>query len=166
MQIGTAKYGVRDNHGNLSEAKLRDIAAHEQVRAFEIKLSQGAKPGKGGVLPGGKVTPIISKVRGIPEGQDSISPNRHYDIANIDQLLDKIGYIRDVTGKPVGIKTAIGGWRFVNDLCDAINRRGLEWAPDFLVIDGGKGALALRHRRWRITWGFRLMRPCHALPTP
>ena len=139
MQIGTAKYGVRDDKGNLSEAKLREIAAHEQVRAFEIKLSQGAKPGKGGVLPGGKVTPIIAKVRGIPEGQDSISPNRHYDIANIEQLLDKIGYIRDTTGKPVGIKTAIGGWRFINDLCDAINRRGLEWAPDFLVIDGGEG---------------------------
>ena len=139
MQIGTAKYGVRDDKGNLSEAKLKEIAAHEQVRAFEIKLSQGAKPGKGGVLPGGKVTSIIAKVRGIPEGQASISPNRHYDIANIDQLLDKIGYIRDVTGKPVGIKTAIGGWRFINDLCDAINRRGLEWAPDFLVIDGGEG---------------------------
>ena len=139
MQIGTAKYGVRDDKGNLSEAKLKEIAAHEQVRAFEIKLSQGAKPGKGGVLPGGKVTSIIAKVRGIPEGQASISPNRHYDIANIDQLLDKIGYIRDVTGKPVGIKTAIGGWRFINDLCDSINRRGLEWAPDFLVIDGGEG---------------------------
>jgi glutamate synthase domain-containing protein 2 len=139
MQIGTAKYGVRDEHGNLSEARLRELAAHEQVRAFEIKLSQGAKPGKGGVLPGGKVTDIIAQVRGIPVGQDSISPNRHRDIANVDQLLDKIAYIRDLTGKPVGVKTAIGGWRFVNDLCDAINRRGLVWAPDFLVIDGGEG---------------------------
>jgi len=139
MQIGTAKYGVRDSEGNLSEARLREIASYDQVRAFEIKLSQGAKPGKGGVLPGAKVTSIISQVRGIPEGQDSISPNRHYDIANVDQLLDKIAYIRDITGKPVGIKTALGGWRFVNDLCDAINRRGLTWAPDFLVIDGGEG---------------------------
>ena len=139
MQIGTAKYGVRDEHGKLSEAKLRALAAHEQVRAFEIKLSQGAKPGKGGVLPGGKVTPIIAQVRGIPVGADSISPNRHLDIANIDQLLDKVAYIREVTGKPVGIKTAIGGWRFVNELCDAINRRGLAVAPDFLVIDGGEG---------------------------
>ena len=139
MQIGTAKYGVRDADGSLSETKLREMAAHESVRAFEIKLSQGAKPGKGGVLPGAKVTPIIAQVRGIPAGLDSISPNRHRDIASVDQLLDKIAYIRDVTGKPVGIKTAIGGWRFVNDLCDAINRRGLEWAPDFLVIDGGEG---------------------------
>ena len=139
MQIGTAKYGVRDEHGKLSEAKLRALAAHEQVRAFEIKLSQGAKPGKGGVLPGGKVTPIIAQVRGIPVGADSISPNRHLDIANVDQLLDKVAYIREVTGKPVGIKTAIGGWRFVNELCDAINRRGLADAPDCLVINGGEG---------------------------
>ena len=139
MQIGTAKYGVRDADGKLSREKLREIAAHEQVRAFEIKLSQGAKPGKGGVLPGAKVTPIIAQVRGIPVGEDSISPNRHRDIATVDELLDKIAMIRDLTGKPVGVKTAIGGWRFVNDLCDAINRRGLEVAPDFLVIDGGEG---------------------------
>ena len=139
MQIGTAKYGVRDADGRLSDAKLKELAAIEQVRAFEIKLSQGAKPGKGGVLPGTKVTPLIAQVRGIPVGQDSISPNRHYDIANVDELLDKIAYIRDLTGKPVGVKTAIGGWRFVNDLCDAINRRGLHVAPDFLVIDGGEG---------------------------
>ncbi|MBL8379098.1 MAG: FMN-binding glutamate synthase family protein [Burkholderiales bacterium] len=139
MQIGTAKYGVRDEHGNLSPKRLREIAAHEQVRAFELKLSQGAKPGKGGVLPGAKVTPIIAQVRGIPVGQDSISPNRHRDIATIDELIDSIARIRDITGKPVGIKTAIGGWRFINELCDTINRRGLAVAPDFLVIDGGEG---------------------------
>jgi glutamate synthase domain-containing protein 2 len=139
MQIGTAKYGVRDEQGQLSAKRLKEIAAHEQVRAFEIKLSQGAKPGKGGVLPGAKVTPLIAQVRGIPVGQDSISPNRHRDIASVDQLLDAIARMREVTGKPVGIKTAIGGWRFVNELCDAVNRRGLTMAPDFLVIDGGEG---------------------------
>ena len=139
MQIGTAKYGVRDDHGNLSDTKLREIAAHDQVRAFEIKMSQGAKPGKGGVLPGAKVTPLIAGIRGIPEGQDSISPNRHLDIANVEELLDKIAHIRDLTGKPCGIKTAIGGWRFVNDLCDAVNRRGLQYAPDFIAVDGGEG---------------------------
>src|SRR3954454_4234587 len=89
MQIGTAKYGVRDSSGNLDEAKLREIAAIDTVRAFEIKLSQGAKPGKGGVLPGAKVTPLIAGIRGIPVGMDSISPNRHIDIANMDQLLEK-----------------------------------------------------------------------------
>ena len=80
------------------------------MKAFEIKLSQGAKPGKGGVLPGGKVTAEIAQIRGIPEGRDSISPNRHRDIANMGELLDQVAYIRDLTGRPVGIKTAIGGW--------------------------------------------------------
>ena len=139
MQIGTAKYGVRDAAGRLSEQRLRELAAIEQVRAFEIKLSQGAKPGKGGVLPGTKVTAEIAEIRGIPVGQDSISPNRHLDIANVDQLLDKIDFVRSVTGKPVGVKTAIGGWRFMNELCEAVLRRGPASAPDFLAIDGGEG---------------------------
>jgi glutamate synthase domain-containing protein 2 len=137
MQIGTARYGIRDEQGNFSADKARDIARH--VKAFEIKLSQGAKPGKGGVLPAGKVTEEIARIRGIPAHQDSISPNRHTDIANVDQLLDKIAYVRELTGRPVGVKTAIGGWQFMNELCDAVNRRGLEYAPDFLAIDGGEG---------------------------
>jgi glutamate synthase domain-containing protein 2 len=137
MQMGTAKYGMRNPDGSLSPEKVRELAHH--VKAFEIKLSQGAKPGKGGVLPGSKVTEEISKIRGIPAGKDSISPNRHYDIANMDQLLDKVAYVRDLTGRPVGVKTAIGGWEFINDLCDAVLRRGREYAPDFLTIDGGEG---------------------------
>jgi len=137
MQIGTAKYGIRNLDGSFSPEKAKELA--RSVKAFEIKLSQGAKPGKGGVLPGAKVTGEISRIRGIPAGQDSISPNRHHDIANVDQLLDTIAYIRNLTGRPVGVKTAIGGWDFVNELCDAVLRRGREYAPDFLAIDGGEG---------------------------
>jgi glutamate synthase domain-containing protein 2 len=137
MQIGTAKYGVRDDHGNLSAEKLVELS--KVVRAFEIKLSQGAKPGKGGVLPGKKVTAEIARIRGIPEGRDSISPNRHRDIANINDLLDKVAWVREVTGRPVGVKTAIGGWALMNQAAEAIHKRGLEYAPDFLVIDGGEG---------------------------
>jgi glutamate synthase domain-containing protein 2 len=137
MQIGTAKYGVRDAQGNLSADRLVELG--KVVKAFEIKLSQGAKPGKGGVLPAKKVTAEIAQIRGIPEGRDSISPNRHRDISNINDLLDKVAYIRDLTGRPVGVKTAIGGWRFMNDLADAVHRRGMEFAPDFLAIDGGEG---------------------------
>ena len=137
MQIGTAKYGVRDAQGSLNADRLVELS--RVVKAFEIKLSQGAKPGKGGVLPAKKVTAEIAQIRGIPEGRDSISPNRHRDISNINELLDRIAWIRDLTGRPVGVKTAIGGWRFLNDLGDAVNRRGLEFAPDFLAIDGGEG---------------------------
>src|SRR5258706_1462304 len=137
MQIGTAKYGLRDGLGNLNPDRLLEIS--KVVKAFEIKLSQGAKPGKGGVLPAKKVTAEIAQIRGIPEGRDSISPNRHRDISNMNELLEKIASIRDLTGRPVGVKTAIGGWRFMNEMADAVHRRGLEFAPDFLVIDGGEG---------------------------
>lgn len=137
MQIGTAKYGVRDAQGNLSPDRLLELS--KLVKAFEIKLSQGAKPGKGGVLPGRKVTAEIAQIRGIPEGRDSISPNRHRDIANMAELLEKINWLRELTGRPVGVKTAVGGWRFMNEMADIVHRRGLEFAPDFLVIDGGEG---------------------------
>ena len=137
MQIGTARYGIRDQYGEFSKERALELA--KRVSAFEIKLSQGAKPGKGGVLPGGKVTEEIAKIRGIPAGEDSLSPNRHSDIANIDELLDRIHMIRELTGKPVGVKTAIGGLEFSNTLCEAVLRRGQDYAPDFLAIDGGEG---------------------------
>ncbi|VAX09373.1 Ferredoxin-dependent glutamate synthase [hydrothermal vent metagenome] len=136
-QIGTAKYGVRDLDGNLSDEKLINIAAH--VKAFEIKLSQGAKPGRGGVLPAGKVTAEIAKIRGIPVGKISSSPNRHKEIKNSDDLLDMIVRVREVTGRPVGIKTVVGSESFPEDLCETILRRGIECAPDFITVDGGEG---------------------------
>ena len=139
FQIGTAKYGVRDAQGKLSDQKLREVAALENVRAFEIKLSQGAKPGKGGVLPASKITAEIAAIRGIPQGQDSLSPNRYPETGNMEELLDMVVHVREVTGKPVGIKTAIGGWQFMNELVAAVQRRGLWSAPDFLTIDGGEG---------------------------
>jgi len=143
FQIGTAKYGVRDEQGRISEEKLREVAAHEQVRMFEIKLSQGAKPGKGGILPGGKVTKEIAAIRGIPEGEDSISPNRHIDINSIDELLDMIDRVRQITGKPTGFKCVIGAYGWLDELFEAINKRGIESAPDFITVDsatGGSGA--------------------------
>ncbi|SHI02213.1 FMN-binding glutamate synthase family protein [Marivita hallyeonensis] len=139
FQIGTAKYGVRDENGALDEDKLREVAAHETVRMFEIKLSQGAKPGKGGILPGAKITPEIARVRGIPEGQDSISPNRHEEVDDWDDLMDMIARVRDVTGKPAGIKMCVGSEDGVAALFDAISKRGADAAPDFITIDGGEG---------------------------
>lgn len=138
-QIGTAKYGVRNPLGKLDPDKLKEIAAHEHIRAFEIKMSQGAKPGKGGVLPAAKITPEIARIRGIMEGKDSLSPNRHPETGNMDELLDMVCQVREITGKPVGIKTAIGGWQFMQELAETVNRRGLDCAPDFLCIDGGEG---------------------------
>ncbi|MEJ6594317.1 FMN-binding glutamate synthase family protein [Parasphingorhabdus sp.] len=139
FQIGTAKYGVRNPDGSLSDDKLRAVAAHEQVRMFEIKLSQGAKPGKGGILPGEKVNRMIADIRGIAEGQPSISPNRHPEINSVDELLDFIQHVREVTGKPTGIKAVVGAYGWLEELCDAIHKRGIASAPDFFTLDGGEG---------------------------
>ncbi len=143
FQIGTAKYGVRDPGGTLSDDKLKEVASHERVRMFEIKLSQGAKPGKGGILPGGKVTEEIARIRGINLGEDSVSPNRHTDVNNNDELLALIDRVRKATGKPTGIKAVIGAYGWLDDLFSEIRKRGLECAPDFITVDsadGGTGA--------------------------
>ena len=143
FQIGTAKYGVRNAAGALDEDKLAAVAAHERVRMFEIKLSQGAKPGKGGILPASKVTPEIAAIRGIPAGQDSISPNRHPEVNSPAELLDYIHRVRGVTGKPTGFKMVLGSWDWLDELCEITIRRGIEYAPDFISVDsadGGTGA--------------------------
>lgn len=139
FQIGTAKYGVRNAAGGLDDARLAEVAGHEQVRMFEIKLAQGAKPGKGGILPGAKVTDEIAAIRGIPAGQDSLSPNRHREARDFDGLLDLICHVRDVTGKPTGIKTVAGAEPAMRGLFETIIRRGVSAAPDFITIDGGEG---------------------------
>ena len=139
FQIGTAKFGVRDTDGNLSDDKLREVAAHKQVRMFEIKLAQGAKPGKGGILPGEKVTAEIAAIRGLEVGQAGISPNRHAEVDDWDDLLDLIHRERAVTGKPVGIKTVVGAEEPIEELFETINRRGPDCAPDFISLDGGEG---------------------------
>lgn len=143
FQIGTAKFGVRDLDGNLCDHKLKEMSDHECVKMFEIKLSQGAKPGKGGILPGAKVTEEIAKIRGIKAGEDAISPNRHTDINSADDLLDMIAHVRKVTKKPVGFKAVIGAYGWLDELFEKINERGINSAPDFINIDsadGGTGA--------------------------
>lgn len=139
FQIGTAKYGVRDEAGDLSDDKLRELGEIDAVKMIELKLSQGAKPGKGGILPAEKVTTEISRIRGIKKGEASISPNRHPDINSASDLLDMINRLRDVSGKPVGFKAVIGAYGWLDELFDEINKRGVESAPDFITVDGGDG---------------------------
>ena len=143
FQIGTAKYGVRDEAGNLDPEKIKALTAIPQVKMFEVKLSQGAKPGKGGILPAEKVTDLIATTRGIPAGEDSISPNRHPEITDADSLLDLIDRVRSASGKPTGIKLVLGQTAWLDDFCEAIHARGLASAPDFITVDsadGGTGA--------------------------
>ena len=138
MQMGTAKYGARDAAGKLSEDRLRDLASHPEVRMFEVKLAQGAKPGKGGILPGVKVTAEIAAIRGIPAGQDSISPNRHHDIGSIRELGQFVDRVRGVTGRPVGVKFVVGDPEFLDEwFADCLSYP--EGCPDYIQVDGGEG---------------------------
>ena len=138
-QIGTAKYGVRDQNGGIDWDKLEQIGAIEQVKMIELKLSQGAKPGKGGILPGEKVTPEIARIRGIEAGRDSISPNRHPEIGSAEDLHDMINRIRDVSGRPTGFKAVIGSYGWLDELFTLVQKRGLDSAPDFITVDSGDG---------------------------
>ncbi len=138
MQMGTAKYGVRNPDGTLSETKLKEIAAYPQIRMFEVKLAQGAKPGKGGILPGIKVTQEIADIRGIPVGQDSISPNRHHDIGNIAELGAFVARVRGITDKPVGVKFVAGDTEFLEGWFEDCVLHP-EGCPDYVQIDGGEG---------------------------
>jgi len=139
FQMGTAKYGVRDDDGNLDDDELRKIAAHPQVKMIEIKLAQGAKPGKGGILPAAKISAEIAEIRGLPEGKDGISPNRHAGVDDWNDLLDFIAHVRNVSGLPTGIKTVMGAEKTFAEFFDAIVERGPESAPDFITLDGGEG---------------------------
>ena len=106
-QLGTGYFGCRDEHGRFSMERFRETLASAPVRAIEIKLSQGAKPGLGGVLPAAKVTAEISRIRGIPMGKDCISPAAHSAFSDVSSLLDFIERLADETGLPVGIKSAV-----------------------------------------------------------
>ncbi len=139
FQIGTAKYGVRDAQGQLDEEKLKELGGFPYIKMFEIKLSQGAKPGKGGILPGEKVTQEIARIRGIKPGEPSISFNRHPEIDSIEHLLSFIANIKRLTNKPVGIKMVVGSANWFDELANAISQAGLAAAPDFITIDSGDG---------------------------
>ncbi len=138
FQIGTAKYGIRDEDGNLNEELLKEKAAHPQVKMFEIKLAQGAKPGKGGMLLKEKITKEISEIRKIPMGKDAYSPARHKEFTDVDGLFDFIDYVRGIVKKPVGIKMVIGHTAEIEEVAQKLKDepgRG----PDYIVIDGGDG---------------------------
>jgi len=137
FQIGTAYFGCRDDAGRFSVERLKELIDSAPIRALEIKLSQGAKPGLGGVLPAAKVSAEIAATRGIPEGQDCISPPRHAEFDDVDSLLDFVERVADATGLPVGLKSAVGDLGFWHDLADAMQTTGR--GPDFITIDGGEG---------------------------
>lgn len=136
-QLGTGYFGARDDRGKFCLDRLEESVSNANVKAIEIKLSQGAKPGLGGVLPAAKITPEISRIRGIPMGVDCISPPHHKAFSDVDSMLDFVEMIADRTGLPVGIKSAVGEEAFWVELCGRMKdgQRGV----DFITIDGGEG---------------------------
>lgn len=138
FQIGTAKYGVRDDNRKLDDALLKEVASIKQVKMFEVKLAQGAKPGKGGMLLKEKITEEIAAIRKIPMDQNAYSPPRHEEFDDVDGLFDFIERVRKVTGKPVGIKMVIGHPSEIESIAKKLSEdpnRG----PDYITIDGGEG---------------------------
>lgn len=137
-QLGTGYYGARGADGEFSMDVVAEVVERNpQIRMIEIKLSQGAKPGKGGILPGAKVTAEISKIRGIPIGEDCYSPNYHHEFGDVDEMIDFIERLAERTGLPIGVKSAVGKLDFFDTLATRMKERGQ--GPDFIVIDGGEG---------------------------
>ncbi len=137
FQVGTGYFGARDSHGAFSIDALLESLVDAPVKAIEIKLSQGAKPGLGGVLPAAKVSPEIAAARGVPVGITVHSPARHSEFDDIATLVDFVERIAEATGLPVGIKSAIGGGAFWTELAEHMADSG--HGPDFITVDGGEG---------------------------
>ncbi len=137
-QIGTGYFGCRDTQGNFSAEKFQEKAVRDQVKMIEIKLSQGAKPGHGGLLPASKVTKEISEIRGVEMGQDVHSPSYHKAFKTPTELLGFVKKLRDLSGgKPVGFKLCVGKRHEFAAICKAIIKTGIY--PDFITVDGGEG---------------------------
>ena len=137
-QIGTGYFGCRDAKGDFDGALFAEKAAHENVKMIEIKLSQGAKPGHGGILPASKLTAEIAKIRHVPMGQDVLSPPSHRAFRTPLELCAFIGRLRELAkGKPIGFKLCVGKRREFLAICKAMVETGI--TPDFITVDGGEG---------------------------
>jgi glutamate synthase domain-containing protein 2 len=137
-EIGSGYFGCRDAEGRFSPERFKEQATSAQVKMIEIKLSQGAKPGHGGVLPAAKVSEEIAATRGVPMGQDCISPASHSEFSTPTELLQFIARLRELSGgKPVGFKLCIGHPTEFFGIAKAMLETGI--TPDFIVVDGAEG---------------------------
>jgi glutamate synthase (ferredoxin) len=136
-QIGTGYFGCRASDGGFDLERFRETVANGAIRAIEIMLSQGAKPGLGGLLPGTKVTDEIAQIRGITSGVTCASPASHSAFSDVDSLLDFVELLAAESGLPVGIKSAVGDLGFWRDL--AATMASGERGVDFITVDGGEG---------------------------
>lgn len=136
-QLGTGYFGARNSAGRFDESQFVETCEEFPIKAIEVKISQGAKPGRGGLLPAEKITAEIAKIRKIPMGKDCVSPSAHLEFSNCDQMLDFVERLAGLTGLPIGIKSAVGEMDFWRELARLMESgdRGV----DFITIDGGEG---------------------------
>ena len=157
-QLGTAKFGCRNPDGSFNPEIFAEIAAGDHIKLIEIKLSQGAKPGKGGILPREKITAEIAAIRLVEVGQDVISPPRHREWTDAEGMCEFIARIQTMSGKPVGIKFCLGDPAFLDALCVAFKRTGIQ--PDYIAVDGAEGGTGAAPMAHTNLLGYPLM---HAL---
>lgn len=159
FQMGTAKFGVRNEEATLNEAKLEALANQEHIKMIEIKLSQGAKPGKGGLLPKEKITEEIAELRGVPMGQDVVSPPYHLECVDLPSTIKFIRSVQDVSKLPTGIKFSFGRPEEFRALLKEMKKQKVY--PDFLSVDGAEGGTGAAPKSFMDDVGVPLF---HALP--
>ena len=162
-QIGTAKFGVRHEDGTLDEEKLQAIADKPQVKMIEIKLSQGAKPGKGGLLPKEKITAEIAELRGIPRDRDAVSPRHHVECTDVESTVAFIGKIQSLVDLPVGIKLCLGSVMEFENLILGMKKQNI--FPDWMTIDGAEGGTGAAPQAFMDRVGVPLLPALHTVNT-
>ena len=159
FQIGTAKFGVRNEDGTLHDEKLRELAKLPEIKMIEIKLSQGAKPGKGGLLPKEKITPEISELRGVSPDKDVVSPSSHPECNSLASTVAFIGRVQEVSQLPVGIKLCMGSTDEFRQLVVEMKTQNIH--PDYISIDGGEGGTGAAPKAFMDTYGMPLLPALH-----
>ena len=160
FQMGTAKFGVRTEDGQLDDERLEALSAHDQVKMVEIKLSQGAKPGKGGLLPKEKISEEIAELRGVPRDRDVVSPAFHPECVDPASTVAFIRRVQEVSGLPVGIKFCLGRDSELRELVQEM--RSQDVFPDWITVDGAEGGTGAAPRSFMDGVGLPLFQ---ALPT-
>lgn len=155
FQLGTAKFGVRRDDGSLDDAKLQELAAKPEIKMLEIKLSQGAKPGKGGLLPKEKISEEIAELRGVSKDQDVISPPHHFECKDLSTTISFIKHVQDGSGLPTGIKLCVGSLDEFRALVGEMKKQ--DTFPDYISVDGSEGGTGAAPRAFLDRVGMPLL---------
>ena len=161
FQMGTAKFGVRNSDSSLDPKLLEELSAQESVKMIEIKFSQGAKPGKGGLLPKEKITKEIAELRGIPQGEDVISPPGHIECQSPESTVRFIREVQDISGLPTGIKFCLGSISELEHILCEMKKQNIY--PDYIAIDGSEGGTGAAPKTFMDDLGYALFPALHKL---